>query len=684
MGFKAILQISMLPLLILLSISSFSIAADPVALESRVLEAQNSLNVQGFTPTASLGMEFSDSIDPYTGALTVTQTDVSIPGRNGMNIKLTRTYSSNIFSNINQYHSAALACGEKNKLACDHQDKYVTCLTPDTISGRVLDSDGIAQESSLPIDRPMTLCDSGSNVYSESSSYNEPKMFGLGWDMAPGKLKDPTPLLYQKINGINSLTYAYISARGVTSQGMTIDNNEQPLILPSQYSAPTELQTANPAYGINYQWSNRLGDPNGDITAYRPSDMITQAQNTHASTVKMQTYTAYTSSLSPIFMKFPTLIDMALNGPGSVLNTRQATYYSKEGRTYFFTHNVPFCGKFDDMKSRNVITNRDDYCQAIPDRDRSDVFNWAQNPYAGVYLTGAKDKFGNQIAYNYYTAGSGLSAEGTPFINTITGGASSQYVKFHYADKTGYPVTNSPSLMDLTTRVEGIEYNSPTSSAQKLYVQYTYASQRETFVSSHVDAGACDSAKLSYMATHDGAYECVSNYGFGYSIYKVDAVPLLSEVKLLDGIGGNVIAGTTYKYEYNNAKELVKVTLPHGAIIEYEYAWAPNVPSYDLLRQYDSSNADFQKIARRVVVKKSVTNGGSCPSKTLPGGVASGNSGGYGSCVWVYQYKPVSKTENIGGVNYQHYELETSIHDPFGGKQVYKMLPATYSSLNYR
>ncbi len=685
MGFKEVLQISLLPLLILFSISGFAIATDPVDISSRVLEAQNALNVQGFTPTNSLGMEFSDSIDPYTGALTITQTDVSLPGRNGMNIKLTRTYSSNIYSNINQYTATVLElCEDLNDVACPE------CITPDIISGQKLDYDGLS--AGPIINRQMHKCDIGG--YSEGSSYIESKMFGLGWDMTPGRIKDPTPLLYTKLpSGNTYLTFQSVSSRGITSQSMILDNNEQSLILPSQFSRPSELTgIANPADGINYQWSNRLGNSDGAIKSYRSGDLITKAQNTHSEIAAKQTYTAYTSSLSPIFMKFPTILEMATNGPqGSSANKREAVYYSKDGKSYEFRADVNFCNEYDDMVSGLNSWGLPAYCNEIEDDpntmqtdERESVFTWVQNPYAGIYLTKVKDKFGNYIDYTYYD-----SEIQSPFINYIQGGAPGQYVKFNYASNA-YGSVSYPSNRNFL--VDSLEYSSPSGYYQNLFVGYTYKPpEREVLPAynmQYASEAICLDAVDTYDNNHAGKFICEYSQFFDkWSFYRVSGLPLLIGVTLYKNgenevdYKGHIVPGTTYKYDYNDANELIRVTLPHGAIIEYEYAWATDIPSYDLLRKY-SAVTDFQKITRRVVVKKTVINGGYCPTRTLSGGVASGGQ----ACVWVYQYETVPKgVLNVDGITWNTvYEMETSIHDPFGGKQVYKMMPATYSSLNYR
>ena len=116
---KIIYTISALVLIVLFM--NVVLAVDPVDIGARVKEAQGALNVESFDAGKAVGTDFSDSINPYTGALSITLTDVVVPGRNGMDIILTRSYSSNIFASINHFGSGGYqSCDLNNPKGINH------------------------------------------------------------------------------------------------------------------------------------------------------------------------------------------------------------------------------------------------------------------------------------------------------------------------------------------------------------------------------------------------------------------------------------------------------------------------------------------------------------------------------------------------------------------------------------
>ncbi len=659
-----------------LSLNFISADNDPVSIQARITEAQGALNQKSFDAASAVGTTFSDSINPYTGALTVTQTDVYIPGRNGMDIQITRSYSSDVFLNINQYQSAVLDCGDKNIVACDPTDPYVFCTTPDQISGNKLDNRGLP---TLGHTHHMTKCDQGTNVYSASSSFKRPTALGVGWDINSfNKIKDPTTIVFKDTYGLGKhINYNYVSARGINSLSMVLNNNEEELILPAMYSIPDVDEFQDHSY-----WSNDVGDGVGKIENF--ADEITAAQNKHISpqSAYFNSFAAYTSDLSPVFLNYPDI--NSLTSPGNSLEGGYAAvYYAKNGNKYYFLHHVPFCGKYDDVQG--IQRGSCSYTSQLDEQDRIDLFNWAENPYPGLYLTGIKDSFGNMIEYNYYS--------GSPFVQRVTGPRSGAYVDFHYTDKQGNSIRSN---FDLNSRIEYLEFNSPTGE-QTLYQMYkyrdvgngqdmsvygyTYNTELECLnAREEVDFPTSEACRAK---THVVNGQYVVDY---YYLVKLDAIPHLEETwTAKDRSGFQEISGTRYKYEYDlNTRELIKVTLPTGASIEYEYSWAPNIPAYDLLREY-TDPTQLQTMTKRVVSVRRVRNTPNqrnCPFKTLPGNVASGLWGN--DCAWVYQYKTVPKTIVVDGNSRIYFELETTVHDPFGGKTVYQVYPTTVTTLNYR
>ncbi len=599
---------------------SFVFADDDVSISERMANAQNALNVKGFDAASAVGTTFSDSINPYSGALTITQTDVAVSGRNNLDLKLTRQYSSNIFLNINQFTGGGMECTDTNDL-CPQ------CEVPNLIGGKKLDSNGLPTLD-YGAGRGMSVCVYDSQI-TDSASFIRPKMLGLGWDMTKGRFKDPTPLLFftEEVPGsddITSINYNYVSQRGINKQSLVIDNNEQDLIMPSMFRS-NEL-APDFVHDDSALWSNNLGNHHGVINSFR--DNITKAQNyffldpiDHAGD---NSYTLYTSGLSPLFVDYPYSFNAMGLEPGNLQGT--AVFYSKDGSKYVFEHFVPFCSDFDDLKNPYISPGTS--CKAIesnPIYMKKDFAKWAENPYSGLYLTFQEDPFGNFIYYNYETPES-------PFLYEIQG-ARGPLAQFHYTDFYYDEVEN---FDDITTKLKYIKFLSP--EGGWLYRIYEYEISQAT---GHIEA------------------------------------PLLTSTYVSESLGGNAISGTKYNYDYDPvSNELVKVILPTGAIIEYTYAWAPDLPSVDVSR-IDTDPARLKKVERRVVSVRRVKDGSYCPALTLPGNIQSSQSQG---CAWVYQYKTVPKT--VAGKSI--YELETTVHNPFGGKTVHHTFASTVNPLNVK
>ncbi|MBU0893842.1 MAG: hypothetical protein KKF48_03400 [Nanoarchaeota archaeon] len=625
---------------------------DYVPISTIKQDAQDAMNIKSFDAASAVGSAFTDSIDPYTGALTLTQTDVYVPGRNGMNIKLTRQYNSNIFLNLNQ--ELGLYDCKVNTIACPE------CKTPDYIWGKYLDYNGLITDNVYPL-RSMNKC---SYSGQEGSSYTRHKFLGWGWDMNPGKIEDPTALMFDASEGAGShITYRYLSSKGVDSLKMTLDNNEQQLILPSMYrpNKMTEFTGITGSFLNCSLWSTNVGNPAGII--YSIQDELVSIQNhifhygppnnNNSPLVVDNTFTAYTSDFSPLFLSFYPIPDITATYPGDE-GLQQATFYGKDGREYIFTQQVPFCNNYDDMRPETP-TDRlclDIYSTDLVDmEERENLFRWSENPYAGVYLTGVIDTFGNQIDYVYLDQGGTYNPlTASPLIKSV-GNARSAYggrVEFYYIGEDGGDCTEM--TCDVDARLKSIRFPSET---------------------------GCDDLPCDL-----------------YRIYNYDDPDdpfLLTSTYVSDSRTGSALTGTKYEFEYGDpdytetptqkiTKELTRIKLPTGAIIEYTYAWAENIPSYDISRldpsyfnnPTASQNLDT-KITKRVVAVRRIINGGSCPSKTLPGNIVSGGS----SCAWVYQYK---KNMNSDGL----LELETTIYDPFGEKTIYNFFPSATTPINYR
>ncbi len=586
---KKIIYITSL-LFLLVILNTFSISAvseDPVDVGARVKEAQGALNVQGFDSAKAVGTGFSDSVNPYTGALSITQTDVVVPGRNGMDIVLTRSYSSNIFANINSFGGGgSFACDSGNSKAvndivCDD------CLLPQTLpygnsqNFRVWDSSS-GNFDSASGNRNMHRCSTANDGH-DSSSFIRAKYLGRGWSLnyMESKFKDPTPVVLEGVVD----PYEFVSARGINSISINLFGNEESLILPGTFNE-------------NNKWTKDLayeGFTGG--LGYAPIKTLSLAEPYYSS--DGYNFVAYTDDFSPVAVAH-----------GNNDKDQLAVYFGKDGRTYSFNHYVPFCGKFDDVPVDTGVCN-DLLREGYDINERNNIFNWAENVYVGSYLGSFQDSFGNGIAINHYGMEGG-TATPTPFINCITTSGlgdsncgSIGQTKFHYI--------NDPldSDYDSSYPTSGIVNSGDLKIDSRLsYIRFM-------------------GLKGVYL------YQVYQYQDFG-NLWKT-----WTATDYLDPIGSK-INETLYEYNYNyQTQELISVLLPTGAMIEYEYAWTENLPSIDAVRGY--KNPIDYEMPRRVIVERRVTGGGACSDTSTPFFDSIKDD----TCVWKYEYRAIGTLPNI-------------------------------------
>jgi len=590
-------------------------AEDLVGISTRISEAQGALNVKGFDVAATLGSTFTDLIDPATGSLTISQTDFVLNGRNNNNVILSRRYSNNVFLSLNQYWGGSANCigpTGSNTIACDATDPYVKCTMDQNqlYNQKIMVSDGSLSTGST---RSMHRCQ---EIALEDTSFSRAKYLGQGWTLnyLENRIKDPTSLVFgDELNNDGKLEalYDYIPLRGTNFLSMVLDNNEQQLILPSMFELPLEVD--DPISRANTYWGYDLAYESQ--SSFYDNDAITRIQTEWINNDDYEdylnhqySYFTYTNSLEPVWFVNNLY---GSNVPNAV--SQNVNYYSKDGKTYSFNHNVKFCGVFDDMKVPGLIV--DGSCASVlpyngPNTNK--VMNWAENPYAGIYLTTIIDDFGNMITINY-------KGEGSPFVESIIA-PGGKMAEFTYAPK------NDPESFgmygqeyDLNTRLRSIKLDQPIGGA-KVYRIYQYK----------------NTAGVPLL---------------GYSF--------LSASPYCYADNTCVIKGTQYQYNYDsNTRELTQVMLPTGATINYEYAWATNIPSFDPIRQISSGN-EYPSLNRRVVIKKTIINGGKC--------------GPTEDCSWNYKYI----TQDV-------LNMKTIVTDPFGNEIEYKLMPTTTSSPNLK
>jgi len=606
-----------LTIVFLLLINLSFVLADEVGLNARINEAQKALNAPGLDIASIFQTDFQDSIDPATGSLTISQTDYVIPGRNGHNAAITRKYSSNVFLHLSDGGTGN--CGGPgtsngvNNQACPDID-HVSCLTPNSISSQAIGRNGLVGGT---INRGMKCQSSNSN--GDQSSFIRGKYLGTGWSMnvMENKLKDPSPLIFDGQGSNFYPTYAYISSRGINSYSLVIDSNEQELILPSMFA---ENPLIDPTIGSdNVFWNYYTGFEGENFQL--SFDSITKMQNKYFSS---SIDAMYTDNLEPVFTQSSVYLGASIPHGVDV----NAIYLSKDGKRYALSHQVNFCEQFDDTKV-STGTHAGTFC---PDRsliENDQVFNWAQNPYAGTYATEIVDNFGNTLTLDYY----GLAtSDPSPFVESIatTPGkiATFRYVQASQAELGVTPSGIGLGSMDIDTKLGYIKVPQPDGGGY-LYRMYEY-----------------------------------TNFG-------TKQIPLLTRTYMANSFMGTPIAGTEYAYNYNSVtRELTQVTLPGGATIQYNYAWASAFPSIDAVRGLSHPVSDFL-YPKRVVISKTIRGGGMCWDFGYPD---------TDSCTWNYYYNSLY---NSGATLGYQISLQTRVVDPLGNTVEYYPYPATATSLNY-
>ena len=213
-------------------VSSIVYAEDPTPAETfRIADAEAALNTNGFDAGTAFDFGLNDVVNLFNGNLIITETDVYLPGRNGLDVAITRQYNSNIFLHVNQYGGSSSMCDKEDEVVC-----------PDcNINANI---DGWA----------MGGC---SNQDPEKSRWIQPKLLGRGWDLDYGRLKDPTQLIYDNyynvelgnIGGGIPGTRGF-PLRGTTGFSLVMGNNEVPLFVPEKF-IPTTTGSRNIPWGVD-------------------------------------------------------------------------------------------------------------------------------------------------------------------------------------------------------------------------------------------------------------------------------------------------------------------------------------------------------------------------------------------------------------------------------------------------
>ncbi len=404
-----------------------------------VKNSETTLNSPGFSSGNAYDFGFGDSVNLYSGNLIISATDVALSGRNGLGVSLTRQYDSSIFLHVNQCDTlgAEGQTGEGNY--CFYNDLSSTNACTDC---NVPSSVGDVYEGS---------CCGGDRL---ASSWERAKWLGRGWDMTYGRVKDPTSLFFDVAN-----FYDFpkgIPMQGINTISVVLQNSENGVIFPSKF------MLGDPhfypfSWGTNLyagRWLDILKTPTSHVPEGNPLSGAGPA-----------IYTAYLSgSMSPLTLKYNA--DSSLINQGAATrNELEAASLVSNGVYYYFDHNVKFCRTYDD-----IPTGADGSCvnqryygtgQYLP---QDNPYNWAENPYAGMYLTQVVDKAGNYIKIDYQPD--------APYISTIT-------------DTLGRKILFNIGSLDINTLLGSIEY--PNYRNDIFRVRYTYDATGTLLEGVHID-----------------------------------------------------------------------------------------------------------------------------------------------------------------------------------------------------
>jgi len=467
-------------------------------------ERQAELNAKGFSEGSAFSFGLGDTVNLFNGNLIVTATDVYLPGRNGHDLRLTRQYNSNIFlhyANINELQSPC--------------EKNAACPECDLTDGQY-----------------GNFCD----FSKQETSWQRPKWLGLGWDMTPGRVKDPTPIL---ANGGFKGIRLPVPGKGLKQMSLVVDNAESEIVHPNLFSVSHTF--------MEYSWGTDVYD--NDRTDNK--------------------YTAYLEDLSPVSFEYSDVIGQPI----------QAEYFDRAGTRYTFNHYVRPCDTYDDLPYSSP-----GLCDAYNKPGNIGIWEWAENPYTGMYATQIKDVKGNLISINYIGQ--------SPYINYIT-------------DSLGREIGfNVEDYNTINGRLDFITYKNY--NGQDIFIKYIYgknANNLDLLTEVHItDAAGIDlqpptkylydsvTSELTGIAYPTGALveyryddEDVLTYNYFFPGYDESQLTKHRVVKTRKVTVEGSSYTWTYDYSYqingNDVKAITEVTDPRGNRVRYTFLPASLMPN---------------------------------------------------------------------------------------------------------
>jgi len=569
-----------------------------------VSQSEASLNVQGFNAGNAFDSSFGDSVNLYSGNLIISATDVALPGRNGLGVSLTRQYNSNIFLHRNQVNTQNFPQG--NPISCSRNNHYSPSIVLDSQGNPVSYPTG-CKDCDVPSSVSGIYTNDCRSTDSLASSWKKAKWLGRGWDMDYGKVKDPTGLFFDSLSSYNDYPKG-IPQQGINSLSLVLGNSESGVILPSKFIL------GDPRY-YGLPWGTNLYDGlySGEIYG-RGMGISSRIPEGSINSPGYSIYTALVDgSLSPLTLLYSQDASLGESGIGSGIAQTTwpvAATYTSNGLHYVFKKVVPFCGDYDDIpQGTHGCVRQKDYVNNNP-------YDWAENPYAGLYLDSITDKAGNVIDIDYWGE---AGTPGNPNGDSV-GEITSPFI-WQITDTLGRKINFKVSSLNINTRLGSIEY--PNYRGDIIRVEYVYNFNTEGTAQPNT---------------------------------------LLKEVRITDSGGNLLLPSTTYTYD-SKTQELTSITYPNGIIVGYTYAdrelLTMNYNEFSTTGGINWQSEFFdlkgRKQKHRVVTERRVN---------IPGE----NSGN--PYVWSYEY-------TLEGYLTKNPLSITTVTDPEGNRVVHKFLPTT-------
>jgi hypothetical protein len=637
--------------------------------QARITGSESQLNLPGFSAGNAFSFNFGDTVNLHTGDLVVTTTDVYLPGRNGLDLSVTRQYDSNIYLHWNQCPRAGESWTTTGCERINNLKSWCQSYCPGCNCNNLCDNCNPAHSYFE------SCCTGGGLSDQEVTSFKRPTWLGIGWSLDLGKIKDPTQLFVDKqVGGMHQFDYG-VPEKGINSLTLVLNNAEKSIITPSYFESDALSSTGQRPWG---------SDLNGNLFYLYLNDL---GIGVIVSGLGENVYVGYLDDFSPIIFKHDSIYDVynpddfpsaAIVTPGIPFSAE----YHKDGTKYMFNHYVPFCGAFDDIPYINTPGNCvfQEQGSVSGYQDPYKYYKWAEDPYAGLYLTAIMDSVGNYMTINYSVEWRD-SCPGGPGGTCYNGEACSgsycyyggdwpgtfwNFIHPYYIDKNeiddDYVFDNSPFITEITDtlgRVIKFCTDDPGKTPQQC---------------DNLLEGNPINGRLKWIKypNYNGAPIYVVYYYTGTDDELLERVEVWANN--LPPAGENQNLTTRYYYydtisQFEPYKALKKIEYPTGASVEYSYQNTFN-PSSGLFSttNFYTYNYIFAGLG-----------GGDSPDTAARWAVQKRTVIESDSADWYYKY--ASFHEGPSPPLFDVILTNTTIWDPLGNQEIHTFFPASQMPL---